>query len=145
MLWRASARDRTLECGGPISSDYLNVGLTSGLPIVRQGLRSLLNGITLPASPKRRRAEKPKNRKAETREAGGPERPRSRIGLGQADLTKSRVRLPHTTGMPRSHAAYHNTGRHVATRTSHVLFSLFSSQSFAFTKPTHHPTLTATF
>jgi hypothetical protein len=42
------------------------------------------------------------------------------------------MRLPQTTGMPRSHAARHDTGRHVATRTSHVLFSLFSSQSFAF-------------
>ena len=72
--------------------------------------------------PKSGKAEKPKGRKAKTREAGGgeAEKPRGRIGLGQADLTKSRVRLPHTTGMPRSHAACHDT----ATRTSHdVLFS----------------------
>ena len=65
-----------------------------------------------------RKAGKPKDRKAERRKAEKPgaEKPRSRIGLGQANLTKPRVRLPQTTGMSRSHAARHDTGRHGAAR-----------------------------
>ena len=60
------------------------VSLTSGLPMVRQGLRSLQNGrASLPhypppfpksreaEKPGSRKAEKPKGGKAETREAGG--------------------------------------------------------------------------
>ena len=138
------------------------VSLTSGLPMVRQGLRSLQNGhASLPHYP----PPSPINREAERREAGKParsrnpgsrgveKRPGCRLGLGQADPTKPPVRLIYITGMPRSLAACRGivatwrkrTWRHVATRASRVLSSLFSSQSFAFAKPTHHPTLTATF
>ena len=93
--------------------------------MVRQGLRSLLNGranlLHFPphprkaGKPKGQRAERPKGRKAERPKGENPgnlgaEKPRSRIGLGQAD-TKCRVRLPahnryatSPRGMPRHRA-----------------------------------------
>jgi hypothetical protein len=114
-----------------------NVSLTSGLPMVRQVLRSLQNGRASllqspPPSPKKpesRKAGKPKSRKAETRKAGRwPERA-EKPGLGQADPTKPRVLLPHITGMPRSLAACHDIEamwrkEHGATwRQEHLVFS----------------------
>ena len=119
---------------------YFVVSLTPGLPMVRQGLRSLQNGRASlphypPPSPKSREAKrpgsrkagKPRSRKAETREAGA-EMP---IGLksGRLDETSCAFTLCYRCatmpyGTPRHRG-------HVATRTSCVLSSLFSSQSFA--------------
>ena len=55
----------------------LTVSLTSGLPMVRQGLRSLQNGRASiphypPPSPKSREAERPGSLKAERRKPGKP-------------------------------------------------------------------------
>jgi hypothetical protein len=119
---------------------YYIVSLTSGLPMVRQGLRSLQNGRASiphypPPSPKSREAERPGSRKAEKPKGGnpgsrGPKRPRCRLCLSRSDETSCAftsyyryATMPY--GMPRHRG-------HVATRTSRVLSSLFSSQSFAF-------------
>ena len=88
--------------------------------MVRQGLRSLLNGhanlLHFPPHPRKagkpgsRKAGKPKGSKSKPGKPGEAEIPKSRISLGQAD-TKSRVRLPvrnrYATlpcGMPRHKA-----------------------------------------
>jgi hypothetical protein len=135
-----SARTVRAKC-----SDELNVSLTSGLPMVRQGLRSLQNGCASlphypPPSPKSREAERPGSRKAERRKPGKPGAEKAEMPIMLKPIRRNLVCVPLSNryatmpyGMPR-----HNG--HVATRTSRVLSSLFSSQSFAFASSIRIPT-----
>jgi hypothetical protein len=123
------------------------VSLTSGLPMVRQGLRSLQNGRAglphyPPPSPKSREAErpgsrkagKPKGREAEKPNGGKPGKP-GRAEKAEIPIEPIRRNLVCDTLSYRYATMPYGMQRHsghVATRTPRVLSSLFSSQSFAF-------------
>ena len=87
------------------------ISFTLGLPMDLQGLKPIPRKTGKPS----RKAERPKRRKA-----GGPEFRKAKPRVQCAYLNQPVC------------GSCHDTGRNELARTSHVLFSLFSSQSFAF-------------
>jgi hypothetical protein len=82
---------------------------------------------SFPEKPGSRKAGKPESRKAETREAGEPKRPRCRLCLGRSDETSCAftpyyryATMPY--GMPRHRGHVHSGGNKNISRSLLIIF-----------------------